>query len=281
MPENHLLPDYPTIRIPMLLKLLRHVDFPHKKGIMYRLFGKGLSRQGIGWASTWTGIEWLIDATSPTDQWMVYDRYADSHFLKWAEQNVAPDACIIDSGSNIGQFLPYFSKLVPKGNVIGFEPSSELHAWVQACIDRSDIKNIEIIHKGLGELVEIKQLLLIEYENTHGIWNSIVSEGGYEPVEITSLSAFLSAQKIDEVALWKLDVEGYEIPALKGAADLFLAKKIKAAYIEVIAENDNHIRIIELMQTYHYLPFLFKNKGLVPLVNIKDLDKMDVLFLPA
>lgn len=244
------------------------------------MFGDSLSRQGIGWASTWTGIEWLIDGGSYSDQWMVFDRYADSNFLKWAEKNVAKNECIIDSGSNIGQFIPYFSKLVPEGRVIAFEPSSALFEWIKACLRRSALTNVEILQKGLGDKKGTMELMLIEYEHSHGIWNSIVPEGGDEQVEITTVSSELLARNIPEVALWKLDVEGYEVPALIGAADLLDSKKIKAAYIELVNENDNPEKIIKLMSKFNYHPYLFDKKGLKRLTNLQDLHKMDALFLP-
>ncbi len=49
-------------------------------------------------------------------------------------------------------------------------------------------------------------------------------------------------RSIETVDLWKLDVEGYEIPALQGAEELLKHKRIKAIYAELTGENGDRVR---------------------------------------
>jgi hypothetical protein len=55
-------------------------------------------------------------------------------------------------------------------------------------------------------------------------------------IRTTTLDAFTEAQGITSIRLWKLDVEGHELEALRGARRLLLEKRIEAILIEVSSD---------------------------------------------
>lgn len=59
--------------------------------------------------------------------------------------------------------------------------------------------------------------------------------------------------------MWKLDVEGYEIPALQGAEAFLKEQRIKAIYAEMIDENGQRIR--DYLTQFGYSCYLFDSKG--------------------
>ncbi|MBC6422867.1 MAG: FkbM family methyltransferase [Hormoscilla sp. SP5CHS1] len=61
------------------------------------------------------------------------------------------------------------------------------------------------------------------------------------------------------VDLWKLDVEGYEIPALQGAIKLLEQQSIRALYVEIGIKS--HKRIIDYRATFGYSCYLFDRQG--------------------
>jgi Fe-S oxidoreductase len=69
----------------------------------------------------------------------------------------------------------------------------------------------------------------------------------------------LAARSIEQVDLWKLDVEGYEIPALQGAQELLKERRIRAIYAELTGENGQQIR--DYLATFDYHCHLFNHNG--------------------
>ncbi len=268
------------VKLPFLLKLMRTVDFPHKKGIMDKLFKSSFSGMGEGWVNIWTGHQWKIDLRNPCHRWMMYDRYADSQFLKWAEQHLPQNAVIVDSGSNIGQFLPYYSLIAPKGTILAFEPGHALAAWISECVSLNKMNNVEVIAKGLGDKEMDAFLSDPGEDEVKGLWNEVSTVSG-EPITITELRKELAKRNIQHIDLWKLDVEGYEVEALQGVSEFLDQKKIKALYIEMAIKKDNHKRILDYMTTKGYNGFEIETNGkLVPMLTVRD-EQVDALFLPA
>lgn len=75
----------------------------------------------------------------------------------------------------------------------------------------------------------------------HGAWNKISATEG-EKIQVVCLADELATRSIETVDLWKLDVEGYEIPALQGAEELLKQKRIKAIYAELTGKNGDQVR---------------------------------------
>jgi len=209
---------------------------------------------------------------------MIYDRYADSNFLKWAEKNLPANAVIIDSGSNIGQFLPYYSLIAPAARVLAFEPAHALVEWIQECVTENKL-NVEVIAKGLGDEEMNGFLSDCGEDAVKGLWGEVSTESG-EPIRLAVLGKELTLRSIQHVDLWKLDVEGYEIQALQGVADFLKEHRIRALYIEMAVKKDNHRRILDYMTAKGYKAFEVEANGtLAPLFKLRPY-QMDALFLP-
>ncbi|MGH8546557.1 MAG: FkbM family methyltransferase, partial [Gammaproteobacteria bacterium] len=212
------------------------MDFPHKLGICERLFGRRIAKHGICWAKTGAGIPWKLDLANPTHRWIVYGKYEGSPFLSWAKTFLPSDGIVIDAGANIGQMLLYLAQCVPKGRVLAFEPGKEQADWLEECLQVHSDLPVEVLRYGLGASRVKSCLCKPGPEYIHGAWSQI-SETEGEPIEIVRLEEELNARSIESVHLWKLDVEGYELAALKGAQRLLRNQRFEALYIELAGEN--------------------------------------------
>lgn len=247
-----------TVKLPLLLRCLQSIDFPHKLGICDRIFGAKLSKYGICWVQTAAQIPWKLDLLNPTDRWIVYGKFEGAPFLNWAKKILSPNGIVVDSGANIGQMLLYLSQWVPKGKVLAFEPGNEAADWLEECLHEHPILPVEVIRLGLGASPAQLYLENKSDNHYHGGWNQ-VSETEGQPIQIVRLEDMLNLRSIEIVDLWKLDVEGYEIPALQGAEALLKTHRIKALYVEMI--NENGIRILEYLKSFNYQCYLFNNSG--------------------
>ena len=244
--------------LPLPLTWLQPFDFPHKLGICERLFGSLIAPQGICWVQTGAGIPWKLDLANPTHRWIVYGKYEGAPFLKWARKFLSPDGIVIDSGANIGQMLLYLAQLVPQGKILAFEPGTGAADWLEECLIAHTTLPVEILRFGLGASPAQLRLHNIGASYGHGAWNQ-VSETEGETIEVVRLADVLAARSLETVDLWKLDVEGYEIPALQGAEVLLRKQRIKAIYAELSGENGE--RIQDYLAAFKYHCHLFDRNG--------------------
>lgn len=244
--------------LPLPLTWLQLFDFPHKLGICERLFGSLIAPQSICWVQTGAGIPWKLDLANPTHRWIVYGKYEGAQFLNWAQKFLAPDGIVVDSGANIGQMLMYLAQWVPQGKVLAFEPGGGAANWLEECLATHVNLPVELLRFGLGAFPARRRLHHIGANYGHGAWNQ-VSETEGEIIQIVRLADELAARCIETVDLWKLDVEGYEIPALQGAEVLLQQQRIKAIYAELAYENGQRVR--DYLSAFGYHCHLFDSNG--------------------
>jgi FkbM family methyltransferase len=159
---------------------------------------------------------------------------AESAFVS---RYLRPGMNVLDIGANQGYYTLLASQKVGSaGRVISFEPSPrerkalQIHKWLNVC------KNIQVIGLAVGFTEGPTELLVVQGHETG--CNSLrppVVLGETKPVrvEVVRLDGWLEANKIDRVDFIKLDVEGAELDALKGAVKLLQTKPRPLVLVEV------------------------------------------------
>jgi FkbM family methyltransferase len=268
----------PRISLPGLLTLLRRFEFPRKLGALELVFGRSLARHGICWVETAARIPWKLNLSEPTDRWIVYGKYEGAGFLDWAAGFLPSGGVVVDSGANIGQMLLYTSQMVPKGKLLAFEPGKEQADWLEDCLAANPHLPVELIRSGLGEQGGYMYLSNDGDLSKHGAQNRI-SDSGSRLVPLCRLEDELTNRSLDHVDLWKLDVEGFEIPALRGAGSFLKAKRIHAIYCEL--SGDNGVEIFSFLQSLGYNCYLFRRGGALHRVGVRELPgHTNGLFMP-
>jgi FkbM family methyltransferase len=265
------------IDLPLLLRLIQKIEFPHKLGVCQKLFAKRLAANGICWVKTAAGPIWKLDLTNSTHRWIVYGNYEGPGLFNWIKRNLRPNPTIIDSGANIGQMSLYFGTYFPAGVILAFEPGEYQADWLSECLACNRHLPVKLHRKGLGDATKTMYLQLSGHSCSHGSQNVVTNEPGECPVRVVRLADALAAECIETVDLWKLDVEGFELPALNGAAEWLEQKRIRALWIETRGENGKSI--ISFMQAVGYRAFDLDRTGYPQ--SISDYQRDNTLFLPA
>ncbi len=136
-------------------------------------------------------------------------------------------ATVIDVGANRGQFCLAVRQWAPRAIVFAFEPLSE-PADLFRKVFRDDFRvtmHQVAIGQEAGEAtihvsVEDDSSSLLPISNLQQRLFPGTGEVRTETIKVGKLSNFISAKDIVAPGMLKLDVQGYEIEALKGCEDL-------------------------------------------------------------
>ena len=136
-------------------------------------------------------------------------------------------ATVVDIGANRGQFTPAVRKWIPNARVIAFEPLTEAGITFRAVFQGDSGVTLHqtaigpqagetTIHVATADdsssLLPISPLQVRLFPGTGEIRT--------EKIKVARLSDYVLPEEIDPPALLKLDVQGYELEALRGCEEL-------------------------------------------------------------
>lgn len=158
-------------------------------------------------------------------EWVNWDKRVYLSFVRRGD-------IVLDVGANVGTHAVFLSHLVrDDGRVLAFEPlAPNIDALRETIRRRSRISNISIFQLAVGNPGNARQEVVISVPGDDltqaslrlqgaGSWERQASVREYN-VSLTSLDAEREVQALREIDFVKIDVEGGELDALKGAAQL-------------------------------------------------------------
>jgi FkbM family methyltransferase len=246
------------VRLPAGLASLRRFGFPHKLGLLDRLYGRALARHGVAWASTSNGLTWKLDLADASHRWIVYGVYEGDRWLRWLLERLSSGGVVVESGANIGQTLLYYAHL-PGVRTFAFEPNPIAREWLDACLRRNPTLPVELVAAGLSNEAGDIELQLAGAQST--MVSSWYAASGHRrlSVPVLRLDDFAAQHSLERIAFWKLDVEGYEPVALMGAERLLRAAAIGAIMVE--ASVSGYASVKQLLTQFGYRVYRLETDG--------------------
>jgi FkbM family methyltransferase len=116
----------------------------------------------------------------------------------------------IDCGAYIGGSAIIFEKYYNPRKIYAFEPEKENYAHMLNAIKFNDLKKVVPIEIGVGSKEEKVSFLPMQS------LSKVISDDSDNKIEISTLDKYVFDRNLD-VGLIKMDVEGFELNALKGA----------------------------------------------------------------
>jgi len=127
------------------------------------------------------------------------------------------DSYVLDIGTNIGYSLLRMASLAPLGQLAGFEPDPVNHAQSVSNMSLNPaMRNLRVFNVGLGDSTMLAEIE-VRTPGNRGANRVAAGDGGNVVISITTLDAIFPNLNWDRLTLVKLDVEGYELKALRGA----------------------------------------------------------------
>lgn len=156
------------------------------------------------------------------DLWHVLP-WREKALLAEIERRLKPGDVFIDAGANIGVYTVLASRLVgPSGRVIAVEMMPDTADCLEKHIRINGLGNVTVIRNALsdtsGRIVtatvqvgKFGQATIAEDSERYGLGTRI---------EVTSITLDEIADGVADIALMKMDLEGAELPALRGGAEV-------------------------------------------------------------
>ncbi|MFC1504830.1 FkbM family methyltransferase, partial [Spirochaetota bacterium] len=154
---------------------------------------------------------------------------------------IQPGKKVFDIGAHIGEYLYVLEHIIPSNLVYAFEPVPHLYEKILLLFPGMNIFNYAV--SGNSGKMQFKipyiQNKQVDTRGTLEISGKEENESGriIFPVDAITLDEFTMKNKIHDIGLIKIDVEGHEIAVLEGSRK--------------IIEKERPVMIIEIEQRHH------------------------------
>lgn len=176
---------------------------------------------------------------------------------------------VFDVGANIGWYSCLLSRHKPGARIYSFEPDPENFELLCGNLERNSSKRVHPVNMGIGEKTETRRLYLYKTSNVgrHSMLN--INQGPTIDVEVTSLDEFVDENELDfeRVAFLKIDIEGFEYSAFKGAEEFLSHVPLLLAEFSPGYMREGGVEpadLLELLHDHGFDPFSIEGLDLVP-----------------
>lgn len=182
--------------------------------------------------------------------------YIHSEYFKFFD--IKPGDIIIDAGANIGGFtIQAAQKTGPGGMVYAIEPDEQNIETLKRNIEHNKLNNIIIVPHALWSERCTKEFYISNRPGEHTLMNydnELFSEGKKVTIQCDTLDNMMKNLDVERVNYLKMDIEGAEIEALKGAKNL-LSNYSPNLLIEALHEvngSPTYKQLVPYLQSMNY-----------------------------
>lgn len=158
----------------------------------------------------------------------------DPDVMRFLRRWVRPGFVACDIGANIGTYTVPLARLVgPSGHVVAFEPNRPTRACLRQNIRQNRLANVTLLRAAAGPEVGVAGLVVTadNFGEVH-----LAPPGGAETslVPVTTVDAEVARLRLHRVDFIKIDVEGFELAALRGAVRTLAANANLVVQTEIV-----------------------------------------------
>jgi FkbM family methyltransferase len=148
-----------------------------------------------------------------------------------------PVRVIFDLGASDGSTTLTYRPLFPDATIYSFEPTESAHEALRRRF-RDDPKVVPI-RAAVGPKNGTATLFVNAFGETNSLLPAAVESGSManlatQPVPLISIDSFCAESGIAKIDVLKMDIQGFELNALKGMRNLLERRAIRLIYTEVL-----------------------------------------------
>lgn len=271
-------------------------------GLLRRFVRSLYQRRGTGLPRLAEGIRKFYARKNPEESLIVHDFMGALNFrchvgehmgsqiywrgeysgaqLRILESLLKPGSVFVDLGANQGEFSIYAASLVGnEGKVFSFEPDPRMQERLAGNISLNRFPQVVVEPLAISDRpgrLEFYTPIEAYEDGTHnaGLPTLYARKGvdsAFTSVEATTLDRWKADRQVQRVDVIKLDIEGAELPALRGGEQLICEHK-PALMIEVNAATCQAAgysmqELIEWLHVHGYQLFVIDDEGSLPPLN--------------
>jgi FkbM family methyltransferase len=196
-----------------------------------------------------------------------YKIYADRPERELLRKILSQGAVVVDVGANIGIYTKFLSRCVdPTGLVHSFEPSPDNFKRLSAAI--RDLSNVRLTQAAVGERSGECKLYVSDKLNVdHRAYQADGYSRRAVSTEMVALDDYFKPG--ERVDLIKMDIQGYELHALRGATrvleenpDINLLLEFWPSGLEQAGVHWEEL--VQMLQSFDMELALVRTRGLIP-----------------
>jgi FkbM family methyltransferase len=131
-------------------------------------------------------------------------------------REVWPGAVFYDVGANVGFYSLLSSLLVGRGKVFAFEPAPRNLPYLRSHLELNRAGNVEVLPLAISDTIGEAQFQI----EPSGLMGHL-ARGGNATVSTATLDSLVESGRIAPPNFVKMDIEGAELLALRGASRIF------------------------------------------------------------
>lgn len=195
-----------------------------------------------------------------------------------------PGMVVFDLGANLGQYTLLAARCVGKsGRVHSFEPSRRMFAELEFNVQLNGLSDICLLTP-LAVSDACGAANLSRYEPGAEVYGSLgrhtrteAAVIGYECVKTVTLDDYVERMRVERVDFLKMDIEGAELPALRGAEKLLSASDAPTILLEMADVNTEGFgyqasEIWDFLEERGYRLFVLDSDGRPPKETVRPKD---------
>jgi FkbM family methyltransferase len=180
------------------------------------------------------GIFMRVSGTSNVEMAITRDGVFEAETVELFLKMLAPGMTVFDVGANVGLYTLLAADLVgPCGQVHAFEPTPHVAAKLRSNLDMNGFGHVTVSEMAVSESTGDVILYFVEDDGENNI---LAPEPGYTAsvtVPTVTLDEYVGSNGIGKVDVVKMDIEGAELKALRGATRLLAGEQCPVLFLEV------------------------------------------------
>ena len=199
-------------------------------------------------AKLWGARLWLDLADWTQASAYLLGRYDDAT-VEFVCAHLPDDGCFVDGGGHVGLIGSQVAIRKPRARIYAFEPHPREYRALTRNIELNGFAGYTAVNMGLSDAEESLPFDPVSHSLEDRSGDHEIS------IDVTTLDRFMAREGIARIDVMKLDIQGHEPAALRGASAALKQRRIGAVAMERVMGDVDAAEAYLLEHGFHTVPW--------------------------